>query len=37
MSLAQAEAIVRELDGERRIVVEAKIATFIHQVGQAGL
>ena len=35
MSPAQAEAFVRELDRQRRIV-EAQIATFVHQVGQTG-
>ena len=36
MSPTEAEAFVRELDRERR-VVEAKIATFVHQVAETGL
>ena len=36
MSPAEAEEYVRALDRERRIV-EARIATFVHQVGQTGL
>ena len=35
MSPAEVEAFVRELDRERRIV-EARIATFVHQVAQSG-
>ena len=36
MSPAEAEEYVRALDRERRIV-EAKIATFVHQVAESGL
>ncbi len=36
MSPSEAEAFVRELDRQRR-VVEAQIATFVHQVAQSGL
>jgi hypothetical protein len=36
MSPAEAEQFVRALDRERRII-EARIATFVHQVGQTGL